>query len=58
MEERLARLRAALQQASRAGLSVDVTKEADEALVALKEAVIEMEVIETDCCCPPDCRHK
>ena len=36
MEERLARLRAALQQASRAGLSVDVTKEADEALVALK----------------------
>ena len=36
LEERLERLRAALQQASKAGLSVDVTKEADEALVALK----------------------
>ena len=51
LEERLECLRAALQQASKAGSSVDVTKEADEALVALKEAVIEMEVIETDCFC-------
>ena len=36
LEERLERLRATLQQASKAGFSVDVTKEADEALVALK----------------------